>query len=125
MWDEILTKSLQGRAFMEFRADIFNSTVYYEDKGTCEDLVNATGFSNKNDINTGKSNACYSSYSEATKSTIKSIVASLQYCVGGNQNPEVPGRYQRTVFPRYPLFSCLTALMVAVWKSYRLYNHRT
>ena len=69
-----------------------NSPIEYEYKSTCEDVVNTTGTSNRNDAHTDNNNACYRSYAEATRETIKSPMASPQDFVGGTRNPEVPGR---------------------------------
>ena len=63
MWVDILTKPLQGRAFREFRAELMNFPVDYEDKSTFEDLVNTRGVSDTNGVYTVKYNACYRSYS--------------------------------------------------------------
>ena len=47
MWDEISTKPLQGRAFREFRVELKNFPVDYEDKSTCEYVVKTIGVTKK------------------------------------------------------------------------------
>ena len=49
---------------------------------------------------------------------------SIAYIIGVTNNPEVPGRAQRTGFLIATVLSCLAALTVSVWQSDRLYNHR-
>ena len=90
MWADIFTKPLQGREFMDFRAELMKFPVDYEDGSTCEYLVNTTVVSDTNGVHKGKSNVCYRSYAEATRVMIKS---------------EVPGRARRTRFPRDTGFS--------------------
>ena len=48
MWDNILIKPLQLRAFRDFRVEILNLSVDYKYKSTCEDVVKTTGVSNTN-----------------------------------------------------------------------------
>ena len=79
--------------------------------------------SDKNDVQTGKTNSRYRSYAEATRETIKYSMGFLQECVGGTQNPEVPGRDQRTVFPISTGLSHMMSVMGAVLQSDRLYNN--
>ena len=57
MWENILTKPLQGREFREFRVELINFPVDYEDESTCEYVVKTTCLSDKNDVHTGKNNA--------------------------------------------------------------------
>ena len=73
-----------------------------------------------NGVHTGKSNTLYMSYAEATRATIKSSVTSPQKCVGGTQNPEVPGRASRMVLLRATGFSHLMVATVYVRQSDRL-----
>ena len=45
MWDSIFTKPLQGRSCREFREELMNLTVDYEDENPCEYVGNTTGVS--------------------------------------------------------------------------------
>ena len=94
--------------------ELMNFPVDYEEKSTCEDLVNTKVVSNTNNVQACNNNYRYRSYAESNISTIKSSMASLQVCVGGTQNPEFPGRSKITVFPRAMVFSHMTAVTVAV-----------
>ena len=48
MWDDILTKLLNDISFKEFRAEIMNCLVEYEEESAHEDSGNTTGVSNTN-----------------------------------------------------------------------------
>ena len=76
MWDKILTKPLQDRAFREFRAELISRLVDYEYESKREDVENNAGVSNTNYVQKVNSNALYRSYAEATIATIKSPMAS-------------------------------------------------
>ena len=86
-------------------------------------MVNNTGVSDTNDLQTSNINAHYRSYTEANKAIIKSPMALPQECVGVTHNPEVPGRDQRTEFLRDTGFFCLAAVTVGIHLSERLYKH--
>ena len=72
-------------------------------------MGNTTGMSDTTDVHTVNTYACYRSYSESNRETVKYPMDSPQDCVGGNQNPEVPGRDQRTGLQIDILFSRMTA----------------
>ena len=76
--------------------------------------------SDTNDAPTGNTNARYSSCAEITRETIKYSMASLQECVGGTQNPEVPERAQIKIIPRATGLFCLTVGMGDLRQSDRL-----
>ena len=78
--------------FWEFREELTNFPVEYEDKSTCEYVGKNNGVYDKNKLPTGQTNSLYSSYTETTRSTIKSPIDSLHKCVGGTHNPKVTGR---------------------------------
>ena len=92
MWADIITNPLQVRSFREFRAELMNCSVDYEDENTCVDVGNTTRVSDTNDSQTVNTEARYRLYAESTRSIIKYSMASPQEFIGGNQNPEVPGR---------------------------------
>ena len=78
MWASIFTNPLQGRALREFRAELINCPVEYEDESACEYTGKTTGVSDKNCVHTGKYNTHYRPYTESTRATIKSYMASPQ-----------------------------------------------
>ena len=80
-------------------------------------MVNTTGVSDRIDVQTGNTNARYSSYAEATIATIKSPMDSPQECVGGTQNPEVPRRAKIMEFLITVVFSCMASVTGAVRQS--------
>ena len=71
-----MTKPLQERSFREFRKELTNCPVDYEEKSVCEDVGKTTGVSDKIDAQTVNTNARYRSYSGSTCAMIKSYVAS-------------------------------------------------
>ena len=80
-------------------------------------------FLTKSYVQTGKTNNRYRPYVKATIPKIKYSVVSPQECVGGSPEEEVPGRSRRTGFLISMGFYCTNAVMGAVHKTYRLYNH--
>ena len=65
MWADILTNTFQGRSFRQFRTELMNLPVDYEDNDSaCEDAGNITGASNTNIFApTGGTKTSYISYS--------------------------------------------------------------
>ena len=49
VWADILTKTLQGRAFGEFGAELMTCPVDYKEESTFEDVEKTTGVPDTND----------------------------------------------------------------------------
>ena len=79
-----------------------------------------TGVSDRNCVHTVKSNALHISYTEFTRSKIKSFMDSLHDCVERTHNSEVSGRAQTLGFPRDTGFYLLMAVTGTVCKSYNI-----
>ena len=121
MRHDIFTKPLQGRAFIEVRAELMNFSVDYEYEIICEYAGNTTGVYKTNlCIQIGRINSHYIVYTEATRATIKHPMESPQYFFGGIHIPGFPVRYQITNFLIISGVLHLMEVKVSVWHSYRI-----
>ena len=83
-------------------------------------MDNFKGVSDTNGVHKVNSNACYMSYDEANRATIKSSVALLQECFEVTNNSEVTGRDQNMGLPRSMELSNMVAVTGDVRQSDRV-----